>query len=33
VYAFTDLDGSQPDVWRYMEDSERGEATAHEDYR
>jgi hypothetical protein len=23
-YGFTDLDGSQPDVWRYMADTEGG---------
>ena len=28
-YGFTDVDGSQPDVWRYIEDSERGEAAEH----
>jgi hypothetical protein len=25
TYGFTDLDGSQPDVWRYNEATERGE--------
>jgi NAD(P)-dependent dehydrogenase (short-subunit alcohol dehydrogenase family) len=25
-YGFTDVDGSRPDVWRYMEDEERGGA-------
>lgn len=25
VYGFTDLDGSQPDAWRHMLDSEKGE--------
>ena len=25
-YGFTDVDGSRPDVWRYMEAAERGEA-------
>jgi hypothetical protein len=23
-YGVTDIDNSQPDVWRYMEDQERG---------
>jgi NAD(P)-dependent dehydrogenase (short-subunit alcohol dehydrogenase family) len=32
-YGFTDLDGSRPDVWRYMEDSERGKQGKHSDYR
>jgi hypothetical protein len=32
-YGFTDLDGSQPDVWRFMDDSEKGVATEHADYR
>jgi NAD(P)-dependent dehydrogenase (short-subunit alcohol dehydrogenase family) len=33
-YGFTDLDGSQPDIWRYIEDiRERGLQANHEDYR
>lgn len=32
VYGFTDLDGSQPDAWRYMLDSEQGEVNVA-DYR
>ena len=32
-YGFTDLDGSRPDVWRYMEVSEAGGQARHEDYR
>lgn len=32
-YGFTDVDGSRPDVWRFMDDSERGTALAHEKYR
>lgn len=32
-YGFTDVDGSRPDVWRQMEDSERGRAGKLEDYR
>jgi NAD(P)-dependent dehydrogenase (short-subunit alcohol dehydrogenase family) len=27
-YGFTDVDGSRPDVWRYMEAVERGDAAA-----
>jgi hypothetical protein len=27
-YGFTDVDGSRPDVWRYMEAVERGDAVA-----
>ncbi|HTV19986.1 MAG TPA: SDR family oxidoreductase [Polyangiaceae bacterium] len=33
VYGFTDVDGSRPDVWRYMEQSERGTAGPRESYR
>jgi NAD(P)-dependent dehydrogenase (short-subunit alcohol dehydrogenase family) len=33
VYGFTDVDGSRPDVWRYMEDEERGTAKPIEAYR
>ena len=33
-YGFTDLDGSRPDVWRYMEEvSERGLSASYDDYR
>lgn len=32
-YGFTDLDGSRPDVWRYMEDEEAGRAGPRADYR
>jgi NAD(P)-dependent dehydrogenase (short-subunit alcohol dehydrogenase family) len=32
-YGFTDIDGSQPQVWKHMEDSEHGRATALDDYR
>ena len=32
-YGFTDLDGSQPDIWRYLVDSERGSAGELADYR
>jgi NAD(P)-dependent dehydrogenase (short-subunit alcohol dehydrogenase family) len=32
-YGFTDVDGSRPDIWRYMELAERGEAGPREDYR
>jgi NAD(P)-dependent dehydrogenase (short-subunit alcohol dehydrogenase family) len=32
-YGFTDLDGSRPQVWKHMEDSEQGRATALADYR
>ena len=28
-----DLDGSQPDVWRYIEDTERGLDANPDDYR
>jgi NAD(P)-dependent dehydrogenase (short-subunit alcohol dehydrogenase family) len=33
VYGFTDVDGSQPDVWRYMADEERGLTVDPADYR
>ncbi len=33
AYGFTDLDGSRPDVWRYMDDRERGRDPDPEDYR
>jgi NAD(P)-dependent dehydrogenase (short-subunit alcohol dehydrogenase family) len=32
-YQFTDVDGSRPDVWRYMEDSERGRQASQDAYR
>lgn len=32
-YGFTDLDGSRPDVWRFMEQSERGQAGPRDSYR
>jgi len=32
-YQFTDVDGSRPDVWRYMEVTERGGQASHDDYR
>ena len=32
-YGFTDIDGSRPDVWRYMEDDEAGLAPDPEKYR
>jgi NAD(P)-dependent dehydrogenase (short-subunit alcohol dehydrogenase family) len=33
-YGFADVDGSRPDVWRYMEEvSERGLGGTYEDYR
>jgi NAD(P)-dependent dehydrogenase (short-subunit alcohol dehydrogenase family) len=32
-FGFTDVDGSQPDVWRYMADAEQGVATDPADYR
>ncbi|HEX6095474.1 MAG TPA: SDR family oxidoreductase [Thermoanaerobaculia bacterium] len=33
VYGFTDLDGSQPDVWKYTEDVEAGAGADPEKYR
>jgi len=33
VYGFTDVDGSQPDVWRFMEDRERGLDAPYDEYR
>ena len=33
VYGFTDIDGSQPDSWRRMEDQERGVEAGLNDYR
>jgi NAD(P)-dependent dehydrogenase (short-subunit alcohol dehydrogenase family) len=32
-YGFTDSDGSQPNIWPYMEASERGEPVKLDDYR
>jgi NAD(P)-dependent dehydrogenase (short-subunit alcohol dehydrogenase family) len=32
-YGFTDVDGSQPDVWRYMADTEGGAPADPADYR
>jgi len=32
-YGFTDLDGSRPDIWRYMDDRERGLTVTHDHYR
>lgn len=32
-YGFTDVDGSQPDVWRYMIDEEKGIAKGFDEYR
>lgn len=32
-YGFTDLDGSRPDIWRYMAESEKGTAGPREKYR
>jgi NAD(P)-dependent dehydrogenase (short-subunit alcohol dehydrogenase family) len=32
-YGFTDVDGSQPDVWRFMEARERGLDASYDDYR
>jgi len=33
-YGFTDLDGSQPDIWRYIEEiRERGLQADYKDYR
>ena len=34
AYGFTDLDGSRPDIWRYIEEiRERGLQASHDDYR
>jgi NAD(P)-dependent dehydrogenase (short-subunit alcohol dehydrogenase family) len=33
TYGFTDIDGSRPDVWRYMEDVEAGRDVDPENYR
>jgi NAD(P)-dependent dehydrogenase (short-subunit alcohol dehydrogenase family) len=32
-YGFTDVDGSRPDIWRYMDDRERGVDTSRDRYR
>jgi NAD(P)-dependent dehydrogenase (short-subunit alcohol dehydrogenase family) len=32
-YGFADLDGSRPDIWRYMDDREAGREVNREDYR
>jgi NAD(P)-dependent dehydrogenase (short-subunit alcohol dehydrogenase family) len=32
-YGFTDLDGSRPDIWRFMDDEEHGRAGGLDDYR
>jgi NAD(P)-dependent dehydrogenase (short-subunit alcohol dehydrogenase family) len=32
-YRFSDLDGARPDIWGFMEASERGLQPRHEDYR
>ena len=32
-YGFTDVDGSRPDVWRFMTDAEAGTAGPHDRYR
>jgi NAD(P)-dependent dehydrogenase (short-subunit alcohol dehydrogenase family) len=33
TYGFTDIDGSRPDAWKYMEDTEAGRAVDTERYR
>ena len=33
TYGFTDLDGSQPNVWKYIDDAEAGLSANPEDYR
>jgi NAD(P)-dependent dehydrogenase (short-subunit alcohol dehydrogenase family) len=33
TYGFTDIDGSQPDVWKYMEDVEAGRDADPQSYR
>lgn len=33
VYGFTDVDGSQPDAWRYMVDEEGGKSVEVSEYR
>jgi len=32
-YGFTDIDGSRPDIWRYMRDQEAGRTSKLQDYR
>ncbi|HMJ10064.1 MAG TPA: SDR family oxidoreductase, partial [Polyangiaceae bacterium] len=32
-YGFTDIDGSRPDVWGYMEQSEQGRAASRDEFR
>jgi hypothetical protein len=32
-YGFTDIDGSQPDAWRYMQDAESDSDVDPNDYR
>ena len=32
-YGFTDIDGSRPDAWRFIEDTERGVDADPVDYR
>jgi hypothetical protein len=32
-YGFTDVDGDRPDVWRYMDDVEKGRTADPRDYR
>jgi hypothetical protein len=32
-YGFADLDGSRPDIWRYMDDRESGREVNRDDYR
>ena len=32
-YGFTDVDGTRPDIWRYMSDSEAGHPGGLADYR
>jgi NAD(P)-dependent dehydrogenase (short-subunit alcohol dehydrogenase family) len=33
TYHFTDMDGSRPNIWLYMEQNERGQAGPRENYR
>jgi hypothetical protein len=33
TYGFTDIDGSRPDAWKYMEDTAAGRAVDPERYR
>lgn len=33
IYGFTDIDGSQPDVWKYNEDVEAGVSADPKNYR